>query len=148
MICCPPRVFVSLSDLQALPAVDLRGKALTSFSLCWFFTLQHLKAFCCRDNSRADTAFPDTRSSGDGIPGVATRFPLLRSDLCQVLPTAATGVCPFWFDSQLLSSEGNRPKICFYLKPLSSVRENYFHVPLDFLLKARGLLRSCCCCVS
>lgn len=81
------------SDLRALSVVDLRRKALTSFSLCWFFTLQHLKAFCCRDNGRADTAPPDTRSSDDGIPSAATRFPLLRSDLCQVLPSAIAGEC-------------------------------------------------------
>lgn len=84
-ICCVHRVFMSLSDLQAISALDLKEKALTAFSLCWFFTLQHLKAFCCRDNSRTDMALPDTRSSSRGIPSVATRFPLLRSYLCQVL---------------------------------------------------------------
>lgn len=85
-ICCQYRVFMSQSDLQAISAVDLKGKALTGFSLCWFFTLQHLKAFCCRDNgSHTESALPDTRPSGRSIPGVATRFPLLRPYLCQAL---------------------------------------------------------------
>lgn len=134
-ICCVHRVFMSLSDLQAISALDLKEKALTAFSLCWFFTLQHLKAFCCRDNSRTDMALPDTRSSSRGIPSVATRFPLLRSYLCQVLDQveqAESVSILFWLSASFKWEESAKKNLLLF-KSLSSVRDNHFHVPLEFI---------------